>query len=214
MFKTFTKFALTAAALALALAGTAKADSIVTLNYSQSNGSGPFGMVDVAQVDANTLSVTLTLTPGEVFAITGAGAGALGFSLDKSYTLVSSPALTSGFTLDTPPGPYGFASGIGNFTSVVVCTSCGSGTSAPRYSGPVSFEITNATGLSFADFLTGTGGYLFASDIGVPNPTSPGNFNTFVVGGGPVSTPEPSSILLVALGMATLFIFRRKQVLS
>src|SRR5690348_4637337 len=142
MYKLFSKVAIAGAMLAFVMGvcsvGTAKADT-VTLNYSQSNGSGPFGTVEVDQINASTLKVTLTLTPGEVFAVTGAGAGALGFSLDKTYTVLASPALTTGFTLDMPPGPYTFASGIGNFTSVVVCTSCGNGTSPPQFSGPLSF---------------------------------------------------------------------------
>jgi len=192
------------------LVPAAHADSF-TLDYSASNGSGPFGTVDLTSIDANTVQVTLTLTSGEVFAVTGAGAGALGFSVDKSYTLVSSPALTSGFSLSTP-GTYSFASSIGDFTSVITCSSCGNGTSPPNYSGPVTFQITNAGGLSISDFITNKGGYMFASDIGSPD--GQGGFNTFVVGGGPsTSVPEPGTLSMLGLGLGLLAFaaLRRKQ---
>src|ERR1035437_5517907 len=169
------------------LVPAAHADSITTLNYSASNGSGPFGTVDLHQVNSTTVQVTLTLTAGEVFAITGAGDGALGFSVNEAYPLLASPALTTGFTLSAHPRSYGFASGIGNYTSAIVCSSCGHRTSPPEHSGPVRFDITNASGFLTFNFAAGSGAYLFASDIGKPKGDGDG-FNPFVVGGGPTVT--------------------------
>jgi len=204
--------AVIAMALAIAvLVPAAHADQITTLNFSASNGTGPFGTVTLHQVDANTIQVTVTLTPGNVFANTGAGAGALGFSVDKSFTLASSPTLTTGFSLDPVPPPYSFSSGIGTYTSVVVCSICGNGTSPPNAS-TFTFSITNATGLSFSDFVNGSGGFLFASDLGVPVPGTPGTFTTFAAAGGPgVPTPEPGTLALLGAGVAGLVGLRRKR---
>ena len=112
----------------------------------------------------NELSVTLSLTAGEVFASTGAGSALLFDILDDPALSVS--GLTTGFSFHDAST---HADGSGTWNSYIACDVCGSGTSPPQDSGPVSFILSVAGGtLAPSSFVT-NGNYLFASDIGVPN---------------------------------------------
>jgi hypothetical protein len=194
------------------LVPAAHADTVTPLNYSASNGTGPFGTVTLHIVSATQVQVTVALAPN-VFAVTGAGDAQFGFTVDKSYTLVAS-TLTTGYTL-LAPGSYSFSALGAAFTSGVDCSICGSGTSAPNSSG-FTMTLTNAGGLTPADFV-GNGTYLFAADVGVPCVGQAGcpssGFNTFVVGATPpVTTPEPSTSMLLGFGLLGLVGLRRKQI--
>jgi hypothetical protein len=201
------------------LVPAAHADSVTNLDFSASNGTGPFGTVTLHVIDADTVKVTVDLGTN-VFAVTGAGAGALGFDVDKTYSLVAA-TLTTGFTLEpvtASPGSYGFASGIGDFTSDVECTVCGNGTSTPNRS-TFSMELTNPGGLTPSDFVS-NGSFLFASDIGASCVGQEGcpssGFNTFPAGDDgktpPVNSPEPSTSMLLGFGLLGLVGLRRKQI--
>jgi len=197
---------LAVAVVVAVLVPAAHADTITQLNFSASNGTGPFGTVTLHVVSATQVQVTVALSPN-VFAVTGAGDAQFGFTVDKSYTLVAS-TLTTGYTL-LAPGSYGFSALGAGFTSGVDCSVCGNGTSPPNSSG-FTMTLTNAGGLTPADF-TGNGTFLFAADVGTPKVG--GGFNTFVVGGGtPVVTPEPSTSMLLGFGLLGLVGLRRKQI--
>jgi len=202
---------LAVAVLVAVLVPAAHADTVTPLNYSASNGTGPFGTVTLHVVNSTTVQVTVALAPN-VFAVTGAGDAQFGFTVDKSYTLVAS-TLTTGYTL-LAPGIYSYSALGGAFTSGVDCSVCGNGTSPPNSSG-FTMQLTNAGGLTPADF-TGNGTYQFAADVGVPCTVSascPSGFNTFVVGATPpVSTPEPSTSMLLGFGLLGLVGLRRKQI--
>src|ERR1035438_5377986 len=146
------------------LAPVAKADLFYTLNLSGCCGSGPFGVVDLHQVNANTVQVTETLAAGNAFEGAPSSAASLSFDIDKTFSYVSS-TLTAGFTsgganTSAPFGSFGF------FVDCTDGTVCGSGTNPPLFHGPLTFEITNASGLLLSDFVANAGGYYFASDIG------------------------------------------------
>jgi hypothetical protein len=188
-------------ALAIALLAQSATASISTLNHSGNNGSGPFGTVSVLQgIDQNTVDVTVTLEPGEVFAKTGPSPKPIfAFNIDKTFTFVL-PSGFSGYGRDGFP-PFG------DFTSVIACDFCGNGASPPQFSGPLSFSLISATGLTPSNFIPTKDGYYFAADIGVLDGT--GKFNTFnVVSDGLVvntaATPEPGSFLLLGTGLIAI----------
>ena len=206
MFKNLAAI-LTALFAASVAVPSARADLVSTLTVdgcsAGSCGAGPFGTVTVHDVDADTVLVTLNLAADEVIAITGAGSP-FGFNLDKSASLVASTLSIGGVT--TGPSLNGsntFAGGLGTFAETIQCNvkaDCGSGTSA-MLGTPLTFELFNAGGLSTADFIANSSGFLFGADIGIVN--SVGAVTATGVVGAPV--PEPGSLtsltgLLLVLG--------------
>jgi len=194
----------------------AKADLMFNLDLGGSCCTGgPFATVTLHQVNSTTVQVTETMLGGDVFAGTPPPAQSLAFDVDKSFTYVAG-TLTTGFTTGTNASEPPF----GSFPFFVDCTDgtvCGNGTSPPTFSGPLTFEVTNATGLLATDFVkTGPTGYYFASDIGQPK--AGGGFNTGSVAtstpGTPSSVPEPTSILLLVTVVGAVGTLSRKRRIS
>lgn len=211
--------ALMTAAVALWQAPSASATTIsdpLTLSYCKSNcASGPFGTVAVSSVDANDVTVALTLAPGEVFNIAGGtGAGKpLLFELSGNPT-VSVSGLPAGFSLiQMPPPGMIMADGSGSWNYAIVCpSSCGSGTSQ-WMTNPTSlfFTITSAAGISPMSFVQNGKSLFFATDIGVSTGT-PGSYGTYDVAAtsaSQVPLPAAGFLLLSALGALGLFGRRR-----
>jgi hypothetical protein len=177
-------------------------------------GCGPFGTISVSSVSghSNELDVTLTLAPGEVFASTGAGSALL-FDVAGNPTLTVMSLLPSGYSFHQTAA---HADGSGNWNSFISCDICGSGTSPPQSSGPISFVLAVASGtLSPASFVT-NGSFLFASDVGIPN-GSGGYFTGDVVSSGPL-TPVPLSgtawLMLSGFGVLAVFLRHRQSFAS
>ena len=192
-----------------AFSPTAHASVIYTLNQDACTGTcgtGPFGTITLDQINATTVQVTEMLVASERFAGTGAGE-ALEFNIAGAVTISN---LTAGFAVGPAPAS---ASAFGSFLKSISCTACQGG-QAGNPSGPLSFQITSAGGISLSSFTANTGGFYFASDI-VGNNGNTGNVaaNSFVSTAlPPASTPEPISSLLVGAGLLAvgMFKFRRK----
>lgn len=187
-----------------------------TVNYTTSlqsgnmcSSCGPFGTISVASVAgfSNELAVSLTLDSGEVFASTGAGAALL-FDISGNPTLTVTSLLPTGFSFHQAAT---HADGSGNWNSYISCDVCGSGTSPPQNSGPISFILSVSSGtLTPASFVTNNNGFLFASDIGVPD-KSGGFFTGDVVTTGPLSpVPLPAAVWLLISGVGALGAMARK----
>lgn len=189
----FTQFAVLAIAGALATVAAPAATITYTLNQSACCGSTNFATVTLTDNGTSSVTVTETLASGVTFANTGAGSP-LSFSTDKAVTIsnVSAPFAAGGANNASP---------YGDFLYTIVCTSsCPNGGSANGPAGPLTFTVTAVSGtLSISDFVVNGSGFLFASDIFFQGNT--GNVSIATTGGGN-QTPEPTTMLLTASGMA------------
>ena len=202
--------------VAIGWAGAPSPASADTVTYMTSlqggnmcHGCGPFGTVSVSSTaNPDELSVSLTLNPGEVFASTGAGA-ALMFDVSGNPPLLAMSLLPSGYTFHD--GSPLHADGSGNWNSYVSCDICGSGTSPPQSSGPITFLLEANTPLTPTSFVANNNGFLFASDIGVPN-GSGGYFTGDVATNGPLSpVPLPAAAWLLMSGLAGIKFTTRRR---
>jgi hypothetical protein len=193
---------LMAMSVAALLAPAAHADfmsSLTVCNFSGGCGAatGPYGTIQVTDISSTKVQVTLTLASHEVFAQTGAGAStAFAFNLDESFTIQN---ISDSTDYGIGPAPADYNANMGAFSGSIDCTGCGNGTSPPRLSGPITFDLVNASGIGDSDFVLNNKGYYFGADIGLTN--SDGTvLSTGVVGAtGKTPTPpvpEPSSVLL------------------
>ena len=172
-------------------------------------GPGPFGAVAVEQLNGD-VEVVAALAPGYQFVKTGA--------LDQQAFAFNANGITSadisGITNTNPPlqtlvantGSFG-GGGVGNFAFGIECPSCGSG--APgAFPGPLVFTVANAT---VSDFLVpNNNGFFFAADIIQLSTGATG----VVTSSGVVVTPEPTSIVLVGIGLCGISLgaaLRRKK---
>jgi hypothetical protein len=187
-----------------------------TLNLDGCSGGGcgapPYGTVLLDDGgNSGTVTVTLTLASGIVFAGTGAG-DALEFNLSDpdAAGLVITPANTTDYKLGPAPDT---ASTFGTFTNSITCKTCQGGQSG-NPPGPLVFTVTSDDGISLSDFGHNDGGYYFAADIAalLPGGTKTGN----VAADGPdvTSLPEPASILLTLGGFGLVGLARAKKFLN
>jgi hypothetical protein len=196
---------------------------LTTFNTTNGTVSAPYEEIDISgDTTAGTVSFTVKVTPAN---IASGNAKFAEFGLNASTLLRHLNA--SNFTGFTPSN---FAwsgaknlDGYGSFNEVVKApdSSAGNRTASLTFKitgintlvGNNHWTLTSDTGSSEILFTPNTGGHLFASDY------FPGTGNTgFVDGavfqpgiGTNVTTPEPSSALLLGLGGIGVAFFRRRH---
>ena len=165
--------------------------------------------VDLHQVSSTDVKVTVTLTSGATYFVdTGSGQHP-GFAFNLkgdpgvSISNLSSPWNSSDVHLGTvTTGGHG----LGKFDYFI--DNPGPGSSAHN-SGPLSFDVTLASGISLADFIANSDGYYFVADIA----DASGDTGLSGISAKPISdAPEPMSacFLLGILGFGVMTSLRRK----
>lgn len=197
-----TKFVLLFVALsALVIPASAVSFSLSADGCTGGCGPGPFGTVDLLQVNSTTVNVSVTLFSNFQFPSTGGPHHAFSFNVSGGAAIVSS-VLTSDFVY-TPGG--GSQSPFGAFGYIIDCTGCGNGGSNPK-AGPITFTVTRAGGLLVSDFVTNADGYRFASDVINLTTRTTGNVGT---PGGAI--PEPATLGLVLTSLSGLWLLKRRK---
>lgn len=188
--------------LSLGLALSAQATTIFSLTQDACTGTcggGPYGTVQLDQLNATTVQVTLTLAPGLRFAGTNAGE-ALMFNVPSPISITGLP---SGFVNHGPDT----ASAFGSFSQSIRCTACQGG-QVGNPSGPLTFNVSKAGGLLESNFVANSRGYYFSSDIVGFN----GNTGNVAANGlqDEPAVPEPFSMGLAGAGLLGLGLARRR----
>lgn len=206
-----------ATALAASVASPAFADTMICTSLTSCSYNlddfvgtgtpppGPYGTISLTQ-SGSSVDVSVTLNPGNVFAVTGSGRDFLwDFHGDPTLNVQLTGSSVGKFTYLTN---Y-YKPTVGAWNYGFECSACGHGTSPPQIS-ILTFKITIAT---LSEFIQNTSGYDFASDLGINCTGGPGRCYTGPVLGHPGNNqvPEPASLLLLGSGLVASGWLRRRK---
>jgi|SRR5215471_4149379 len=212
MSKGMARLGLVAVLLAIGLLGAAPAAQAVSFDLTSDHCTGTcgptgtvFGTVTLTQNGAN-VDITVSLASGFSWAKTGsADFQEFKFNGAPSLASITVDQTFSGQTLAAQTGTFN-GDGTGNFTFGIACTTCGNGSLAPLNSNIV-FHVAGAT---VAQLTQSNGTNIFVADVfsSLTGNTGP------VDASAPTSTPEPSSTLLLSLGLLGVGVVSRKVALA
>jgi hypothetical protein len=164
--------------------------------------------VDLKQVNANDVLVTVTLTNGATFfANTGSG-NHPGFAFNLNGKSISDSNIQNLTNLSSGLHSTAVTNGPAFGTFEYFFDIPGSGTSA-QDAGPLSFDIV-LNGILLSDFTANANGYYFAADLAdATGATGEGAINA-----PPITTnqvPEPASLMLLGSGLSAAALRLRKR---
>jgi hypothetical protein len=188
------------AAAALMLTATpAFAGFVSHLNIisSSSIGSGTLGTVTLKQIGPNEVDVNVTLAANTKFVTTGSHHEfAFNLNVATAYAVtITSPTggiFTVAGTNKTVAGTNKTNAPYGMFGYAINCPGCGPG-STHANPGPLTFKVTDVSGIKITNFVANSGGYYFSADVIGPND------GTGVIASNRI--PEPASLALLSAGL-------------
>ena len=144
--------------------------------------------------EAGGVKVVVTpLTSTTYFASTGGGHITIAWNVDPATAASNIMPTSPTFTAHTSLSPPGCSAGCGTFTDGLQGDWSGTSNS---FAGPVTFFLS---GLTTADFMNNSAGFMAAVDI-----LGPGTTGEVAGTGSVVSTPEPSTWAMMLVGFAGL----------